>query len=146
MEIIREYLSEHGYKKDKIKEIIGGFDLSKSVYRNTIESGSEVYQFIRRSSANAPLPNIGNWFCLTGATMNGLAIISGGEGREIADVKVTMNIDVLEGIAAPQSKNWKWSGGGDGGNTQIFIPHKYLASHICVLGYRVNQTGEVTKA
>ena len=133
--LARTYLSSRGYSSDKIKEILTGFDLEKATYEQRLDQRTIIYQFVRRSSQSNIMPKLGNWFCLPGASQSRLAIIGGGEGRQIAKIRVEVPLLALEGTASPQSINWDWSGGGEGGATQIFIPDQYLMSNIRVLGY-----------
>jgi hypothetical protein len=133
-QLAQAYLSRHGYSGKKLAEILGGFDFDLPVYEQGLESGSILYQFVRRASFGVPLPRIGNWFCLPGASLGSLAIISGGEGRLVTKVRVRFFLVALEGTAARQLRQWGWSGGGPGGATQIFIPKAFLVTHLDVLG------------
>ncbi len=134
-EIAKNYLHFNGYSGQKLGEILSGFDFNKPAYEQKIDAGNILYQFVRRSSHYNAMPKIGNWFCLSGAELSGLAIISGGEGRIVAKILVEIPFAGLEGVASAQSVNWGWSGGGTGGATQIFVPDKYIISNIRVLGY-----------
>jgi len=106
----------------KIEEIIGSFDFSKAVYLQQFEPGQVLYQFIRRSSAQDSSPMAGNWFCLKGARASGLAIIDGLSGRGLHAFRVARAFTALEGTAKKQPVQWSWSGGGQGGATQVYVP------------------------
>lgn len=115
----------------KINEILDGFDFGKAVYEETLYPGTDLYQFVRSSSASNFLPDTGNWFCLSGATLSGLAIIGGVAGRRPKKFSVVAPVVVLEGSASKQSINWNWGGGGAGGATQMYIP-----THLVLHGLR----------
>lgn len=111
---------------NKIDEIMSGFDFNKIVYEQLIEPGNTIYQFARNPTAFDSCPATGNWFCLPGATLNGIAIIGGVGGRKPKKFTVVAPIVALEGTASPQAVNWFWGGGGAGGHTQIFIPSQLV--------------------
>jgi hypothetical protein len=115
-----------------INDVVGGFDFHQPVYEQTLSRGDRVYQFTRRASFGEPMPRIGNWFCLAGATTADLAIIHGGSGRLLQHFSVEEDIQVLEGIASKQRINWDWSGGGRGGGTQIFVPTRSVSMLRCL--------------
>lgn len=108
--------------RNKIGQILGGFDFKKPVYEQVLEPSEILYQFVRKPSAFNTCPDSGEWFCLSGATMDGLAIIGGGSGRQLKKFAVIRRIIAMEGTASAQTVNWYWGGGGSGGHTQIFIP------------------------
>lgn len=102
--LILDYLSKHGYTGNKQDDYVGAFDLKKPAYLNTHEPADNIYQFVRVASASGPCPPLGNWFCLPGASMKSLSIISG-LGRVIAKVEVLFAMELLEGTASPQAIN-----------------------------------------
>ena len=124
-QIIENYLKRNGItKKKKIKEIISGFDLSMPVYLEALYINDKIYQYRRNPSQFYNENGIGNWFALKSATMDSLAIFSGGSGRSSTEFKVKYSINVLAGTAKKLDRNWGWAGGGTGGATQHFIPNK----------------------
>lgn len=130
------FLRNEGYSDDnKIGEILSGFDFSQHVENKQLEPDDTLIQFVRRSSLFDPCQKIGNWFCLSGATMDRLAIMSGGEGRLPTLIKVVYPCVALEGVARKMARNWSWSGGGAGGGTQLFVPGKYLMSCMEIIGF-----------
>lgn len=133
-DIARRYLKKNGYEGKKLEEIVSGFDYSKPVYEQLLDENQIVFQFVRVPESGNMMPKLGNWFCLSGGSLNGLAIISG-QGRIVAKVRIAPRIIALEGAASKQAIQWGWSGGGAGGDTQIFIPDKFLTSNLTVLGY-----------
>ena len=134
--ILASYLERHGYGAGELQKIGSGFDLSHPVYEQKLDDRAMICQFVRNPSADRPLQKLGNWFCLRGAGMEGLAIFGGGEGRSIAVVRVEIGFIALEGTAAEVPRNWANSIGGPGGLTQIFVPDKYLMTNLRVLGYQ----------
>ena len=124
--IIINFLQNNGITdKKEIKDILSGFNITQPVYENQLHRNDVIYQYVRRVDANSKFITIGQWFCLKGASMDSLAIFSGGPGRQLIEFKVKLPIVVLEGTAEKiPDLNWSWSGGGSGGNTQIFIPRK----------------------
>ncbi len=121
------FLAKSGIRDPKqIGEIVGGFDLNQPVYEQMINPGDRIFQFIRNPESGKPTINTGNWFCIPGASMDQLAIISGGAGRSLVEFTVTRSVNSLEGTASPQPRNWSWSGGGRGGATQIYLPRTAL--------------------
>jgi hypothetical protein len=115
----------------KINEVLDGFDFNETVYEETLHPGEVVYQFVRNSAASNLQPDTGSWFCLSGATLDRLAIIGGVAGRRPKTFSVVTPIVVLEGSASSQSINWNWAGGGTGGHTQMYIP-----AHLVLHGLR----------
>jgi len=134
-QVARSYLVRHGYTGKKLEEVLNGFDLRAPTYEQSLDPKTTLYQFVRRVAHESPIPRLGNWFCLPGASMRALAIISGGAGRAVAKVHVDYPLLALEGTAAPQPRQWSWSGGGPGGATQIFVPEQFLMTHFSVVGY-----------
>lgn len=137
----RKYLAANGVSAAKADDVVKGFDLGAPVYETRLSAGDIIFQFVRRPSAGNGMPRLGNWFCLAGAELSGLAIISGGEGRVACKVRVIAPMTVLEGTASPQAVNWGWSGGGKGGTTQMFMPDRYLTRNITVVGFTSNVAG-----
>lgn len=138
--IAESYLKENGYFGDKLLEILSGFDFHYPIYQQPLYTEEIIYQFTRLPSHSNLSPPLGNWFCRPGATLNDLAIISGNSGRDVAKVEVIHPLITLEGTAGPQSINWIWSGGGQGGGTQTFIPLQYLR-YLKILGFFPNIRG-----
>lgn len=125
--VITRYLNENGISSPgEQKQILDSFDQLQPVYENYIYSGDRLFQYIRNTDSAHQFINTGRWFCLKGATMNSLAIFSGGAGRHLTEFKVGYAIKVLEGTANKMKMNWDWAGGGMGGSTQIFIPGNLL--------------------
>lgn len=139
-QVAAEYLARAGYPPRKIEEILTGFDLYLPVYEQRLEPRAIVYQFVRRPSPASVGIHLGNWFCLPGASLEALAIFSGGAGRVAAKVQIEHSFVALEGTAARQARQWSWSGGGAGGATQIFVPDRFLMTHVSVLGYDTELT------
>lgn len=124
-QIIENYLKKNGItSQQEIEEIISGFDLSKPVYEQEIWTNDRLYQYVRNPNSSFNEIGVGRWFSLKGAKMSSLAIFSGGSGRSLIEYKVNFTIVALEGTAKKMGLNWSWSGGGQGGATQIFIPKK----------------------
>jgi hypothetical protein len=123
-----KFLSEQGEGRDKIDKVLSGFDFCQAVYIQKLEEGDEVYQYMRTFGYS------GNWLALKGASMEDLAIFSGNEGRVLKKVRITYPCAVLEGIAKSIPRNWKWSYGGLGGGTQMYMPSKYIFSYLEILG------------
>src|SRR5262245_9527763 len=120
---MRDYLQRGGISSDDaIEKIISGFDLTQPVYEQPLEAGDVLWQYIRDSSFYELSPVRGSWFCLQSATMEGLAITSGLAGRRQMNFQVLEPFKALEGIAIKQRIDFSWSGGGPGGQTQIFVP------------------------
>jgi hypothetical protein len=132
--LAQAYLVRNGYSGTQLVKLLDGFNFYLPVYQQPLEPATTLYQFVRRASVSEMLPRIGNWFCLPGATLSSLAIISGGEGRLITKVQVRYPFVALEGTAVRQETQWGWGGGGPGGATQIFVPNAFLTSHIEVIG------------
>ena len=130
---MRAYLRANGVPMKAVETVISGFDFSKPVYTQSLEPGQELYQFMRNPSYNDSSVRAGNWFCLRGATTNGLAIFGGGAGRRLHAYAVSLSLTAIEGTACSQSRNWSWAGGGEGGATQIYIPPA-LAGRLNALG------------
>ncbi len=120
--------------------IHSGFDLAKPIYERTFAEGDTLYQFVRAPCAHSPHVGLGNWFCLQGATLDSLAIISGGPGRVVAQVRVARSMIGLEGVASPQARDWGWAGGGRGGATQIFMADRNLMG-LVVVGFTPTAAG-----
>jgi hypothetical protein len=111
----------------QVQKIISGFDLDKPVYERLVEPGERLYQYIRNSSVVEPVPRTGNWFCIARwATMDSLAIFSGGTGRHLVEFTVSHPVCSIEGTASAMKRNWNWAGGGFGGNTQAYLPQHAL--------------------
>jgi hypothetical protein len=133
-QVAKTYLIRNGYAGRELEVVLSGFDWASPAYEQQLDHGAILYQFMRRASHGTMVPGIGNWFCLPGATLSSLAIMSGGEGRSLAKVRVKFPLVALEGTASRQAKQWSWSGGGPGGATQIFVPSKFLFTHLDILG------------
>ncbi len=131
---IKKFLINNGiHNQDEVNEIVDGFDLRYVVYIQQLLIGDIIYQYVHRPpSYGNPFISLGRWFSLRGATMNDLAISSGGQGRILTKIKVNQPIVGLEGTAKNQPHNWmdKSQGkvAGEGGATQIFIPKKSIWS------------------
>lgn len=124
-QVIEDYLKKHGISNQKeIDEIISGFDLFGPVYQQRIWVNDRLFQYVRRPNLSFNAIGVGRWFCLKGASMDSLAIFSGGVGRHLTEYRVKYPIVVLEGTAKKLSRNWEWAGGGEGGATQMFIPNE----------------------
>lgn len=125
--ILTDFLARNGISApEKVKEIKSGFDLTRPVYTRFLESGDRLFQFLRNEELGRPFPQTGNWFCIAGATMNSLAIFSGGAGRRLQEFTVAVPVMGLEGTAARMQRDWRWAGGGRGGATQIYLPARAL--------------------
>ncbi|MCU0958719.1 MAG: hypothetical protein MUF48_01320 [Pirellulaceae bacterium] len=125
--LIRDFLKRNGVRDPrKIAEICRGFDLTKPVYQRLVEPGDRLFQFLRNEDVSRPVSQTGNWFCLAGATMDGLAIFSGLAGRRLQEFAVQYPVLGLEGTAASLPRAWGWAGGGGGGATQIYLPPQAL--------------------
>src|SRR5262245_55045606 len=98
----------------RVAQITEGFDRNRPIYETTLWPGDRIFQYRRRESVADGLPATGNWFCLKGASMDGLAIFSG-SGRNLVEFAVEAPIEAVEGTAAPMARNWGWAGGGAGG-------------------------------
>ena len=83
---IEKYLELYG--SYDVREIIDAFDLKKAVYEKHLDVGEDIFQFVRRPSFDDPAPILGSWFCLKGASLDRLAIISGGAGRIVSHLQV----------------------------------------------------------
>ena len=130
---VRVYLRNNGISSStKIEEILTGFDFSKPVYELTLDERQELFQFIRNPSS-AGVAQAGNWYSLQGATMSGTGIFGGGSGRHLHKFVVAHPFPALEGTAGPLERNWDWAGGGPGGQTQIYVPPRFLG-HLSSLG------------
>jgi len=95
------------------------FDLDQPLYERLVQPGERLYQLIRNSEACTPLPGTGNWFCISGATMDALAIFSGAAGRHLVEFTVSYPVLSLEGTASALKRDWNWAGGGRGGATHL---------------------------
>lgn len=125
--ILIDFLKRNGITEPKkVAEISSGFDLTRAVYPRLIEPGDRLFQYLRNEEVGRPFPQTGNWFCIGGASMDALAIFSGGAGRRLQEFTVNTPVMALEGTAAPMRRNWAWSGGGRGSATQIFLPQQAL--------------------
>ncbi|MEO8769633.1 MAG: hypothetical protein ABI402_06100 [Ferruginibacter sp.] len=112
-----------------MKEIYDAFDPGKRIYEQHIFPNDRLFQFMRNSSQGNSSVQTGNWFCLAGGNMNGVAIFSGGSGRQLIEFKANHPLIVLEGTANKMDINWKLAiGNGQGGMTQIYIPRNLLFS------------------
>lgn len=130
--IIRSFLRAHGITREKVIEgIISGYDLYEWVSPVQLEAGETLYQFVRDPTAMSGSVTLGNWFCLRGATMDGVGIFSGLGGRTLKEFEVIANVEALEGTARKMKRNWNWEVGGGGGATQLFIPDHALFSLQC---------------
>lgn len=138
---VRDYLRHNGISsKSKIDKILNSFDLEKPMYKQILLEGDTLYQFVRRSSFYDLTPGVGSWFCLAGASMQSLAIISGCAGRNVAKFEVRYTFSALEGVAKKQNINWNWSGGGPGGGTQIFVPPRFISA-LKLIGFNTISSG-----
>jgi hypothetical protein len=129
----RRYLRAHRVASRSIEDIVGAFDFAASVYEQTLDGGTEIFQYVRNPAHGDMSPRLGNWFCIRGATQDGLAIFGGGSGRHIARFVVSHAVTVLEGTATPMHPNWSYSIGGGGGATQIYVPTS-LVGHLACAG------------
>jgi len=135
---VRDYLRHNGISsKSKIDEILNSFDIEKPMYEQILFAGDTLYQFVRRSSFYNLTPGFGSWFCLAGASIQSLAIISGGAGRNVAKFEVRYTFSALEGVAEKQNINWNRSWGGPGGGTQIFILPRFIRA-LKLIGYNTS--------
>jgi hypothetical protein len=123
---LRAYLRAEQVASAQIENVVDAFDFRVPVYEATLESGQELFQYLRKPSSSAPSPRVGNWFCLRGATRDGLAIIGGGSGRVLHRHVVALDFRAIEGTARAQRVDWRWDGGGAGGATQIYVPQRLL--------------------
>jgi hypothetical protein len=124
---IVNFLARNGVTDAKqVREITSGFDLDQPVYERLVQPGERLYQFIRNSDVHRPVPGTGNWFCISGATMDSLAIFSGAAGRHLVEFTVSYPVLSLEGTASALKRDWNWGGGGRGGSTQIYFPRQAL--------------------
>jgi hypothetical protein len=130
---MRAWLRAEQVSPAQIENIVDAFDFGAPVYETTLESGQELFQYLRKPSSSAPWPKVGNWFCLPGATRDGLAIIGGGSGRVLQRHVVALELQAIEGSARAQPVDWGWDGGGAGGATQIYVPQRLLG--------RISSTG-----
>ncbi len=116
--------------QNRFSEISGilkkAFDLNRPVYEQYLYPGDRVFQFVRNVSAGKPYIEIGEWFSLQGATLDGLAIHSGYMGRTLNEFRITQPICVLEGIVARMEKGKLNEIGGSGGQTQLFIYRNFF--------------------
>jgi hypothetical protein len=125
--VLDQFLRSNGVGDSALRErIAGGFDFRHPIYTSLIEPGDHLFQYMRREEIGSAIPGVGNWFCLRGADMGGLAIFSGGPGRLLKEFTVSRPVVGLEGTAAPMNRNWDWAGGGPGGSTQIYLPYHAL--------------------
>ena len=141
--IAKNYLTQNGYSGNTLQEVLSGFDFRFAIYEQQLFVGDVIYQFVRTPSAGDLSPRLGNWFCRPGATLDSLAVISGGAGRIAAKVKVVCPVVALEGTASPQNVNWSWSGGGSGGGTQSFLPSHCLMYAVTVVGFQLDVRGVI---
>ena len=124
---IVNFLARHGVTDAKqVHDIISGFDLTKPVYERLVQEDERLYQFIRNSDVAKPVPTTGNWFYISGATMDSLAIFSGAAGRRLVEFTVSYPVSTIEGTASAIKRDWNWAGGGRGGGTQIYLPRQAL--------------------
>ena len=120
---VREYFARNGVVNSVlVSNVLSGFDLTKPMYEQRLEPGTELFQYIRRPASGRPDLRVGNWFCLRGASRSGLAIMDGLAGREIHHFRVYSELVALEGTASRLSPNWHHEVGGRGGDTQLFVP------------------------
>src|SRR5258708_8901691 len=69
------YLANHGVSQaSTLKEILDGFDFSRAVYEQLLNTGDILYQFLRNPSFWDPVANRGNCYCMTPATRRRLPI------------------------------------------------------------------------
>jgi hypothetical protein len=130
---VATYLSRYGVTSpERVEEIISGFDLEKPVYEQLLNVGDVLQQYIRKPDYLGG-KDVGNWFSLSSATMSGLAIFGGGSGRHPHRFRVAHPFSALEGTALPIQQDWRWAGGGPGGQTQIYVPPR-LIGHLESLG------------
>ena len=131
---VRAYLRANGVSSAKVvEEIISGFDFDRPVYEQRLEPRHELWQFVRNASHSELAPRTGNWFSLSGATLTGLSIFGGGSGRQMHRFIVEHEFIAIEGSARAMPRNWGWSGGGEGGHTQIYVPPR-LIGHLRSVG------------
>jgi len=123
---VRAFLRGYRVPLRRIEEIVSGFDFNMATYEQSLESGQQLFQYIRNPSFNDASLRVGNWFCLRGASCSDLAIFGGGSGRRLHGYVVSLGLPAVEGTASPQSPNWDWAGGGRGGATQIYIPSQLI--------------------
>jgi hypothetical protein len=124
---LNDFLRQNGIAdKDEIAKITSGFNLTRPVYRQLIEPGDRLFQFLRNEEMRQPIPRTGKFFCLAGANMDSLAIFGGGAGRRLQEFTVSRPVEALEGSAGQMRRNWDWAGGGRGGATQVFLPNSAL--------------------
>ena len=117
---IVNFLARNGVTDAKqVREITSGFDLDQPVYERLVQPGERLYQLIRNSEACTPLPGTGNWFCISGATMDALAIFSGAAGRHLVEFTVSYPVLSLEGTASALKRDWNWAGGARRGATHL---------------------------
>jgi hypothetical protein len=113
----------------EIRSHLKGWDLTRPVYKRTLEPGERIVTQIRNDGG------VGNYFSIPGAQSNSsMGIGDGLAGRRLSQLVVERPISVLEGTAAPISRNWQRRTAGDrrgdwradtvrgvGGATQIFM-------------------------
>ncbi len=128
---IKSFCSRHGISDDKRAEIEDGFDLHQPLVAYTLYPPEELFQYIRLPSSMNVCPSVGNWFALKGATLEGVAIFSGLSGRRRAKFELLVPIEVLEGTAGRQPRDWDIAVGGPGGSTQLYIPTASLVTLRC---------------
>jgi len=97
---IVNFLRRNGVTNAKeMQKIISGFALNQPVYERLIQPGERLYQFVRRSDAHTLMPATGNWFCISGATMDSLAIFSGAAGRDLVEFSVSGRMSITPPLA-----------------------------------------------
>lgn len=123
--IIRSFLHAHGITKQRaIDSITSGYDLDEYVAPVVLGVGEILYQYIREPTFFDDSVELGNWFCIKGASMDSLGIFSGLGGRNLTAFEVIADVEALEGTAASIGKIWDKGIGGRGGSTQYFIPRQ----------------------
>ena len=128
----RQYLTANGIPAAQQNDILGGFDFAKPVYEQVVQPGQVLFQFIRNPTYLGA-SQAGNWFALSGATQAGVGIFGGGSGRHLHKFEVAFPFACLEGTAAALARNWSWAGGGRGGDTQLYVPPRFIG-HLRSLG------------
>lgn len=132
---IREYLERNGVNHPVLVDnVLSGFDLAQPVYEQRLEPGAELFQYMRRPAVGRPDLRVGNWFCLRGASRDGLAIMDGLAGRELHHFRISAELVALEGVASRLSPHWVAEIGGGGGATQIYVPPRLLG-HVHSIGH-----------
>ena len=144
----KAYLRKHGCSTKEITSTLNGFvldDRTRPIYLQPLEIGKTLFNFAHTPSVEHPVPGVGYWFCLAGATKQTVAAQDTVAPRVLKQFVVVRDVFALEGIAKEMSgehANYEAGIFGPGGATQIYLPPS-LRDAVAFVGQDVDGRGRV---